>query len=211
MACAEVAACDEDVEAIIDALNRLVCEDDDNTEMGVGDAAEVEEIASVQRTKRGGPCALERPLSAPRGADAESSAANRTARRLHERNTHLIRQAVLAIGANKAKRLLERTLKVQRSGGMKTADGSRNRTAGGVFFYLLRDEMEPAAYRKLMNDDSRRRKKQNGTYNKKRRRDASPAPCGKRPTQKQPDAPLTFAMMLRRPNALTAGSLKAAR
>ena len=53
------------------------------------------------------------------------------------------REAIVAIGAKAAKRLLKRVQETQRDGGLATADGSRKRTPGGVFFHLLRDEMTP--------------------------------------------------------------------
>ena len=58
------------------------------------------------------------------------------------------------------------------TGGMDIANGQRKRSvivprgasttsqAGGVFFYLLRDEMEPGAYRKLMSEDKKRKTKE---------------------------------------------------
>ena len=65
---------------------------------------------------------------------------------LDERNTRLLREAVVAIGAKASKRLLRRVVSTQRAGGLRTADGSRKRTPGGVFFHLLRDEMDADAY-----------------------------------------------------------------
>lgn len=64
------------------------------------------------------------------------------------------------IGVKRARRLLARTIKVQRQGGMLTVDGSRKRSPGGVFFFLLRDEMPSEEYRRLVNNDSRRRKRE---------------------------------------------------
>ena len=40
---------------------------------------------------------------------------------------------------------------------MRTADGSRKRTAGGVFFFLLREYMAPDAYKALMKADKKRK------------------------------------------------------
>lgn len=41
---------------------------------------------------------------------------------------------------------------------MPTADGSRKRTAGGVFFTLLKDHMEPAKLKELYADEVRVKK-----------------------------------------------------
>lgn len=46
----------------------------------------------------------------------------------------------------------------QDAGGMPTADGSRKRTAGGVFFTLLKDHMEPAKLKELYADEVRVKK-----------------------------------------------------
>ena len=64
---------------------------------------------------------------------------------------------------------------------MLTADGKRQRTAGGVFFYLLREYMEPAAYRRLMADDKRRKMKL-----REQRRLTAEKNRGKRPRSPSP-------------------------
>ena len=68
-------------------------------------------------------------------------------------------------------------------GGMMTADGSRRRTAGGVYFYLLRTEMPPPAYRKLMAQDKKRKTELREARHKKRGRpDDDARPQAKRPS-----------------------------
>jgi hypothetical protein len=51
------------------------------------------------------------------------------------RNT--IKAIVKILGTEKALAYCERALEVERQGGMLTRDGSRRRTPGGVFFYLV--------------------------------------------------------------------------
>ncbi len=48
-------------------------------------------------------------------------------------------QAVVTIlGPDQALALCEKALAVEQQGGMLTQDGTRRRTAGGIFFYLVR-------------------------------------------------------------------------
>jgi hypothetical protein len=52
-----------------------------------------------------------------------------------------ITQVVEALGEERALELLEQTMAIENSGGMQVADGSRRRSAGGVFFHLVRKEL----------------------------------------------------------------------
>ena len=100
-------------------------------------------------------------LGAKRGSTKREEGVAKSARRaLDEQNIRLLREAIIAIGAKAAKRLLKRVVETQRDGGLATADGSRKRTPGGVFFHLLRDEMTPEAYKQLMKADSKRKKRE---------------------------------------------------
>ncbi|HYU75074.1 MAG TPA: phosphorylated adapter RNA export RNA-binding domain-containing protein [Ktedonobacteraceae bacterium] len=49
-----------------------------------------------------------------------------------------IRRAVKALGTEQALALLKETLSIQAQGGLMLPDASRRRTAGGVFFHLIR-------------------------------------------------------------------------
>lgn len=51
--------------------------------------------------------------------------------------------------------LLDQTLAVERSGGMTTADGSRRRTPGGVFFALLRDCISKEDYKLVLEPQTK--------------------------------------------------------
>lgn len=122
---------DDEINAIVDALGRLECDDKDE------------------------PKGLNEALKAPRKRRLETTTA---AEELGERNVRLLRQAIRAIGIDAARGLLDRTIQVQRTGGLLTADESRKRSSGGVFFYLLRDVMDPTEYKTLMNTDKKKRR-----------------------------------------------------
>lgn len=78
--------------------------------------------------------------------------------RLEEPKYYLMCQVVSEIGYNNSKRLLEEVRKTQEAGGMPTVDGARKRTAGGVFFTLLKQHMEPARLKALYADEVRVKK-----------------------------------------------------
>ncbi|CAM9147663.1 unnamed protein product [Pylaiella littoralis] len=79
--------------------------------------------------------------------------------RLGEPKYYLMCRVVSTIGYKKTRRLLERVQETQQdAGGMPTADGSRKRTAGGVFFTLLKHHMEPAKLKELYADEVRVKK-----------------------------------------------------
>ncbi|XP_028394090.1 uncharacterized protein LOC114518314 [Dendronephthya gigantea] len=60
------------------------------------------------------------------------------AERLEEHKFALIIETVKVIGGKKVLELFKETKRIQLSGGMKTCNGSRRRTSGGVFFTLLK-------------------------------------------------------------------------
>jgi hypothetical protein len=49
-----------------------------------------------------------------------------------------LKAVVKILGPDNALALCEKTLEVEQQGGMLTRDGTRRRTLGGVFFYLVR-------------------------------------------------------------------------
>ena len=141
-------ATEEDIEAIIDSIGRMEMEERET-------AAAPRGVRMDTSKKMGG------ALGAKRGSTKREEGVAKSARRaLDEQNIRLLREAIIAIGAKAAKRLLKRVVETQRDGGLATADGSRKRTPGGVFFHLLRDEMTPEAYKQLMKNDSKRKKRE---------------------------------------------------
>lgn len=79
----------------------------------------------------------------------EWKAANEIADQLNETEKQARRQIVFIIkdmGLEFAQTVLQETLAIEAQGGMMLPDGSRRRTPGGVFFYLVRDRV-PAKVR----------------------------------------------------------------
>ena len=89
------------------------------------------------------------PVSAD---DAPEAVALQLCATLDEPNVEGLAAAVRALagGAAQARALADTVLAVEASGGLRTADGSRRRTPGGVFFALLRDVLSPAAYKAVL-------------------------------------------------------------
>ncbi len=80
-----------------------------------------------------------------------------------------INEIVNLIGEDKALEYLAETIAIMAAGGMKTEDGARDRTLGGVFFYLVRGGMTWSQRRKVFpyfNPDGRKNNKLRSTpYN----------------------------------------------
>ncbi|CDR95598.1 ankyrin repeat domain containing protein, putative [Babesia bigemina] len=58
---------------------------------------------------------------------------------LQEPNADQIYRCVTRIGADLSKTVFDLTMQIERNGGVLTADGSRKRTSGGIFFTCLRE------------------------------------------------------------------------
>jgi hypothetical protein len=106
----------------------------------------------------------------PIGADAE-----RLAVTLTERKAWLIQRVITVIGLERAEDLLQQTLAVEAQGGMLTDDQKRRRTAGGVFFKLVKAQTTPAERQAIFPHIGSRRKK--------------PAKAGKDPDGDAPTLP----------------------
>ena len=61
-----------------------------------------------------------------------------------------LKRAVRILGPAQVQALLDRTLDIERSGGLMLPDGSRRRTPGGVFFYLIRTTVTPKEAYKIV-------------------------------------------------------------
>ncbi len=61
-----------------------------------------------------------------------------------------LKRAVRILGPAQVQALLARTLDIERSGGLMLPDGSRRRTPGGVFFYLIRTTVAPKEAYKIV-------------------------------------------------------------
>jgi hypothetical protein len=61
-----------------------------------------------------------------------------------------LKRAVRILGPAQVQALLDRVLETERTGGLMLPDGSRRRTPGGVFFYLIRTSVEPKERYKIL-------------------------------------------------------------
>ncbi|CAM9761855.1 unnamed protein product [Scytosiphon promiscuus] len=98
--------------------------------------------------------------------------------RLGEPKYYLMCRVVATIGYKKTSALLEAVQQTQDAGGMPTADGSRKRTAGGVFFTLLKQHMEPAKLKELYADEIRVKKEKERARRSENKRKAAAALAG---------------------------------
>ena len=71
------------------------------------------------------------------------------AKQLNEPNTELIGKIVNAIGIERLSEYLQKTLTIEAEGGMMTRDGERRRTPGGVFFYVVKDNLSKAEQKQI--------------------------------------------------------------
>ena len=68
---------------------------------------------------------------------------------LKEPNIWLIRSVAAMVGMEMVEDVYQRTLEIEAAGGMMTKQGDRQRTSGGVFFLLARDQMSARQRRKV--------------------------------------------------------------
>lgn len=69
--------------------------------------------------------------------------------KLEEPNLFLTRDVVYTIGINKCREYLARTLKIEEEGGMILPKGNRRRTPGGIFFWLVKEDLTKEQIRQL--------------------------------------------------------------
>lgn len=81
--------------------------------------------------------------------------------KLKEPRIDLIQKVVETLGEEAAVRLLSETLAVESAGGLMTCNGSRRRTAGGVFFHLVKNEknLTPEQSRLIFGEETYKRKR----------------------------------------------------
>jgi PHAX RNA-binding domain len=68
---------------------------------------------------------------------------------LQEPNVPVLRQVLRTFGPARTAAVLTATLQCQAQGGLRTNDGRRRRTPGGVFFRLVKDRATPQERRRL--------------------------------------------------------------
>lgn len=86
-----------------------------------------------------------------------------------------LRNTVIQLSIDTCLALLDRAEAVQASGGMPTADGARRRTAGGVFFHLVKEAATKEQYKKIFEHVTAKHQK---ALQEKRKRRASLAGGG---------------------------------
>jgi hypothetical protein len=68
---------------------------------------------------------------------------------LQEPKVALLRQVLRTLGQDRTAAILTATLQCEAAGGMRTKDGSRRRTPGGVFFQLVKERVTAHERRRL--------------------------------------------------------------
>ena len=108
-------------------------------------------VADVALTKLHAPVVLT-TATPERRLTAVQAFVWRAAAALGEREENRIRRTTLALGLVRANELLAATLDLETDGGLLTADGSRRRTPGGVFFTLVKQLVPRDMYRAIFHD-----------------------------------------------------------
>jgi PHAX RNA-binding domain len=82
-------------------------------------------------------------------ASPDALTAEAVAQVLQEPNLPLLREVLRTVGPARCAALLAETLQVEAQGGLRTMDGTRRRTPGGVFFRLTKERATPEERRRL--------------------------------------------------------------
>ena len=69
--------------------------------------------------------------------------------KLEEPNIRLTRTVVYTIGIEKCREYLERTIAIEEEGGVIITRGNRRRTPGGIFYWLVKEDLTPKEIRTL--------------------------------------------------------------
>jgi hypothetical protein len=89
----------------------------------------------------------------------ETLTADKLAKILHEPKRFLLQRVLRTVGQDMAADILVTTLQCEANGGMLTKDGTRRRTPGGTFFWLLRDRVTGTARQQLFPPRSERNRR----------------------------------------------------
>lgn len=123
----------------------LASSDSTSDENGASEGAQVEEEESDSE------------IEVEEEEDDEETIFRRTAdalvdeivEKLEEPNIFLTRDVVYTIGIDECREYLARTLKIEEEGGMILSKGNRRRTPGGIFFWLVKEDLTKEQIRKL--------------------------------------------------------------
>jgi hypothetical protein len=89
------------------------------------------------------------PRSVCEGRRMDALTGEQLANILQEPKVALLRQVLRTLGQDRAAAILTDTLQCEAAGGMRTKDGSRRRTPGGVFFQLVKARVTAHERRRL--------------------------------------------------------------
>ncbi|KAK9511525.1 hypothetical protein O3M35_000164 [Rhynocoris fuscipes] len=134
-------------------------------------------------------------------------------KKLKERNQELILKIVIVLGKEKAIQVYEKTRLIEKMGGMLINNGSRKRTSGGVFIFLVRsdkeisddklmaifesDDQQQKDVCKLLNSLKKRRRRKKGSKHNAEKSSSelsNPPPSPDLPQQFPTDQPLDFLL-----------------
>lgn len=102
------------------------------------------------------------PENKRRLSRSEARAAREIAAQLNEtekRPIARIRLIIFRMGVEFAQTLLQEALNMEAQGGLMLVDGSRRRTLGGVFFYLVSQRLSPDMRKEIFRHFVHRRRK----------------------------------------------------
>lgn len=85
-------------------------------------------------------------------------------RELKEPNIYLLERIVYFIPSDVVNRVFNETRIIIRNGGYLTEDSARLKSAGGIFFRLVRNQIPHEEYKRVWNIQRRKKRRQQGDY-----------------------------------------------
>ncbi len=118
-----------------------------------------------------------------------NAAVKQIATALTEENTYLIKRIVNEIGVERSMQIFDKAVEVEAGEGIMTRDGSRRRTPGGVFFFLVRGRISKEQYFSIWE-------RPQPFYRKQKQPQQKPPPQKRAPQKKKKAEPLRWAARL---------------
>mmetsp|Transcript_19477 Transcript_19477/g.25157 ORF Transcript_19477/g.25157 Transcript_19477/m.25157 type:complete len:340 (+) Transcript_19477:207-1226(+) len=85
--------------------------------------------------------------------------ASRICEVLDEKKVETMQEAIRQLGVHLTMELLDSTLEIEKCGGMLTADKTKRRATGGVFFTFMKEKVGKEVYKDIMGVDKKIKKK----------------------------------------------------